>query len=86
MKSDDDTCDSQIFSEHLRNCAQETQKRLNYLQEMEATLHCISSLQEAVPLEDNPHLRRLFGPEDLGKLPTSGADKVRRTAVILLGR
>ncbi|KAJ3525251.1 hypothetical protein NM688_g8430 [Phlebia brevispora] len=54
-------------------------------EEVEATLHCIMAVQEAVPIEDNPHLRRLFGPEVLGKLPTTGNDRVRRTAIILLG-
>lgn len=54
-------------------------------QEIEGTLHCIMAVQEAVPIEDNPHLRRLFGPAVFGKLPTSGSDRVRRTAVILIG-
>lgn len=53
---------------------------------MEATLHCILAVQEAVPLEDNPHLRRLLGPDVYGKLPTSGSDRVRRTAIVLLGK
>ena len=44
------------------------------------------SVQEGVPLEDNPHLVRIFGPEILGRLPTSGATRVRRTAVILIGK
>ena len=56
-----------------------------YLQEIEGTLHCVMAIQEAVPLEDNPHLRRLFGPDILGKLPTSGNDRVRRTALVLIG-
>lgn len=43
------------------------------------------AVQEAVPIQDNPHLRRLFGPAIFGKLPTSGNDRVRRTAIILIG-
>jgi hypothetical protein len=54
-------------------------------QEIEGTLHCISSIQEGVPLEINIHLSRLFGSEILGKLPTSGQDRVRRTALSLIG-
>ncbi|KAI0087502.1 ARM repeat-containing protein [Irpex rosettiformis] len=54
-------------------------------EEIEATLHCIMSVQEGVPIEDNPHLVRLFGPEILGRLPTSGSTRVRRTAVLLIG-
>ena len=55
------------------------------VQDVEATLHCIMAVQEAIPPEDNPHLRRLFGSEIFGKLPTRGNDRVRRTAVVLLG-
>ncbi|KZT39584.1 hypothetical protein SISSUDRAFT_1061061 [Sistotremastrum suecicum HHB10207 ss-3] len=36
---------------------------------VEATLHCISSVQESVPLTPNPHLERLFSSEVLGRLP-----------------
>jgi len=32
-------------------------------QEIEATLHRIMSIQEAIPLEDNPFLAQLFGSE-----------------------
>src|ERR1700731_4710486 len=53
--------------------------------EIEATLHCISSVQEAVPLNDSPHLLKLFGPEILGKFPTSGQHRVRRTTTSLIG-
>lgn len=66
-------------------------ERLNSRQEtdgwedIEATLHCIMSIQEAVPVEDNPHLRRLFGPEILGRLPTTGRYRVRRTMLSLIG-
>ncbi|KDQ56073.1 hypothetical protein JAAARDRAFT_36863 [Jaapia argillacea MUCL 33604] len=56
-------------------------------EEIEATLHCIMSIQEAVPMDepDNPHLVRVFGPEVLGRLPTSGHHRVRRTMVGLIG-
>ncbi|KAG1808060.1 armadillo-type protein [Suillus subaureus] len=53
-------------------------------EEIEATLHCIMSIQEAVPLEDNPFLARLFGPDVLGRLPTSGQDRIRRTMLGLI--
>ncbi|RDX49711.1 ARM repeat-containing protein [Lentinus brumalis] len=54
-------------------------------EEIEATLHCVMAVQEAVPLEDSPHLRQVFGPEILGRLPKSGEDRVRRTALHLIG-
>lgn len=53
-------------------------------EEIEATLHCIMSIQEAVPLEDNPFLAKLFGPDVLGRLPTSGQDRIRRTMLGLI--
>jgi hypothetical protein len=43
------------------------------------------SIQEAVPVEDNSHMKRLFGPEILGRLPTAGQERVRRTTLGLLG-
>ncbi|GJE98643.1 hypothetical protein PsYK624_148780 [Phanerochaete sordida] len=52
---------------------------------IEASLHCVMAVQEGVPIEDSPYLRRLFGPEILGRLPTTGTDRVRRTAIILIG-
>jgi hypothetical protein len=54
-------------------------------QEIEATLHCVMSIQEAVPVENSPYLERLFGPDILGKLPTTGQDRVRRTALGIIG-
>ncbi|KAG1744571.1 armadillo-type protein [Suillus paluster] len=45
-------------------------------EEIEATLHCIMSIQEAVPLEDNPFLARLFGPDC--------QDRIRRTMLGLI--
>lgn len=52
---------------------------------IEASLHCIMAVQEGVPLEDNPYLRRLFGPEILGRFPTTGTDRIRRTTIVLIG-
>lgn len=43
------------------------------------------AIQEAVPVVDNAHLFRLFGQEVLGQLPVTGHDRVRLTAVGLLG-
>ncbi|KAI0714221.1 ARM repeat-containing protein [Cerioporus squamosus] len=54
-------------------------------EEIEATLHCVMAVQEAVPVEDSPHLRQIFGPEILGQLPKTGDDRVRRTALHLIG-
>jgi|ERR1700722_8634148 len=54
-------------------------------QEIEATLHCVMSIQEAVPQEHNHHLARLFSPEILGRLPTAGHNRVRRTTLGIIG-
>jgi hypothetical protein len=54
-------------------------------EEIEATLHCLMSIQEGVPLDDCPYLCRLFSAEILGQLPTAGPYRVRRTAVSLIG-
>ena len=54
-------------------------------QEIEATLHCVMAVQEAVPVEDSPHLRRIFGPDILGRLPKTGDERCRRTALHLIG-
>jgi hypothetical protein len=43
------------------------------------------SVQEAVPLEPNQHLSRLFSPEVLGQLPVSGGHRIRRTVLGLIG-
>ena len=55
-------------------------------QEIEATLHCIMSIQEAIPIEDNPFLGQLLGSDALGRLPTAGQDRIRRTMLGLIGR
>lgn len=44
------------------------------------------AVQEGVPLEENANLARLFGPDILGRLPMTGNERVRRTAVILIGK
>lgn len=44
------------------------------------------SIQEAIEIMENPYLERLFGPEILGKLPTTGHDRVRRTTLNLIGK
>ncbi|RDB17659.1 Importin-13 [Hypsizygus marmoreus] len=54
-------------------------------EEIEATLHCIASIQEALDLENTPHLPRLFSPEILGRLPSTGHSRIRRTTIGLIG-
>ncbi|KAI0076848.1 ARM repeat-containing protein [Panus rudis PR-1116 ss-1] len=54
-------------------------------EDIEATLHCIMATQEAVPIEPNPDLSRLFSSEVLGRLPTTGGARVRRTMISLIG-
>jgi hypothetical protein len=53
--------------------------------EIEATFHCIMSIQEALNLEKAPHLARLFSPEIFGRLPSTGRTRVRRTALGVIG-
>jgi hypothetical protein len=55
------------------------------LQEVEADFHCIRSIHEAVSVERNIHLSRLFNPDILGRLPTTGIERVRRTALTVIG-
>lgn len=43
------------------------------------------AVHEGVPVEENPHLSRLFGVDILGRLPRTGVERVRRTAVTLIG-
>ncbi|PFH48182.1 hypothetical protein AMATHDRAFT_66058 [Amanita thiersii Skay4041] len=54
-------------------------------QEIEATLHCVMSIQEAMDMEKMPFISRLFGPEILGKLPTTGHLRIRRTMLNVIG-
>lgn len=55
-------------------------------QEAEGTLHCLMAVQEAVPIEPNPDLSRLFSAEILDRLPTSGGGRIRRTMIALIGK
>ncbi|KAF8188698.1 armadillo-type protein [Pholiota molesta] len=54
-------------------------------QEIEATLHCIMSIQEAIDMETIPEMKRIFSPEVLGRLPSTGRSRVRRTALGVIG-
>ncbi|THH20956.1 hypothetical protein EW146_g521 [Bondarzewia mesenterica] len=60
-------------------------EEVNGWEEIEATLHCIMSIQEPVPQDPNAHLSRLFSPEILGRLPTTGNNRVRRTTLGVIG-
>lgn len=54
-------------------------------QDIEATLHCVMSVQEALDLDNTSYLTRLFSPEILGRLPQTGHDRIRRTTLSLIG-
>ncbi|KLO16646.1 ARM repeat-containing protein [Schizopora paradoxa] len=54
-------------------------------EDVEAILHCINSVQEAVELDENPYLETVFSADVLGKLPSTGSDRVRVTALNLIG-
>jgi hypothetical protein len=43
------------------------------------------SIQEAIPVEDNRHLARLFSSEILDRLPKAGHERVRRTILGVIG-
>ena len=43
------------------------------------------SVQEAVALEPNEYLSRLFSPKVLGQMPVSGGHRIRRTVLGLIG-
>ncbi|KAF8962197.1 armadillo-type protein [Flammula alnicola] len=57
----------------------------DHWQDIEATLHCIMSIQEAIDMDSVQHLDRLFSPEILGRLPSTGRSRVRRTALGVIG-
>jgi hypothetical protein len=59
---------------------------LCYLQDIEATLHCVMSIQEAIDMDNVPHLDRLFSPQILGRLPSTGRARVRKTALGVIGK
>ena len=44
------------------------------------------SIQEAAEVEENPYLDRLFGPEILCRLPNTGINLVRKTALGVIGK
>lgn len=56
-----------------------------FIQEIEATLHCLVSIQEAMDMGQSLHLPRLFSPEILGRLPSTGHGRIRRTMLTLIG-
>jgi hypothetical protein len=43
------------------------------------------SIQEAIEMENVAHLDRLFSPAILGRLPSTGRSRVRRTALGVIG-
>ncbi|KIK52851.1 hypothetical protein GYMLUDRAFT_179628 [Collybiopsis luxurians FD-317 M1] len=54
-------------------------------EDIEAALHCISSIQEALDYEKTPRLELLFSNQTLGRLPTVGNIRLRRTTLGLIG-
>lgn len=54
-------------------------------EDIEGTLHCLVAISEAIPAEPNEYISKIFGPDILGRLPNTGHDRVRRTAVVLIG-
>ncbi|KAJ4473110.1 armadillo-type protein [Lentinula aciculospora] len=54
-------------------------------EDIEATLHCISSVQEALDYEKTLQLELLFSPQTLSQLPTTGNIRIRRTMLGLIG-
>ncbi|KAG8710072.1 hypothetical protein FRC11_004913, partial [Ceratobasidium sp. 423] len=55
------------------------------LEDVEASLHNIKAIQEALPVDPNPSLATLFGPRVLGRLPRVGTHRIRRTALATVG-
>lgn len=53
--------------------------------DIEATLHCIMSVQEALDVDKASHLTRLFSPTILGRLPSTGHGRIRRTTLGVIG-
>ncbi|KAF9513538.1 hypothetical protein BS47DRAFT_1393254 [Hydnum rufescens UP504] len=52
-------------------------------EDVEASLYCVKSAQDAVPLQSNAYLSRLFGA--LERFPEAGNHLVRQTALSLIG-
>ncbi|KAL0571967.1 hypothetical protein V5O48_009993 [Marasmius crinis-equi] len=74
-----------FFVGELANDLSSVQRGQGNWEDVEATLHCILSIQEALDYDHAPHLPRLFSSEILGSLPTTGHIRVRRTTLSLLG-
>lgn len=55
------------------------------MQEIEATLHCLTCIQEALDYTQTPQLGRIFSPEIMGQLPSTGRSRTRRTTLSLIG-
>ncbi|KAJ3533280.1 hypothetical protein NMY22_g7396 [Coprinellus aureogranulatus] len=53
-------------------------------QDVEATLHRVTSIQEAVDLEKAPQPARVFSQDILRRLPTSGHNRLRKTALSVI--
>ncbi|KAJ3980905.1 armadillo-type protein [Lentinula detonsa] len=53
-------------------------------EDIEANLHCISSVQEASDYEKAPQLELLFSPQTLSQFPTTGNIRLRRTILSLI--
>ncbi|KAJ3726691.1 armadillo-type protein [Lentinula raphanica] len=53
-------------------------------EDIEATLHCISSVQEAADYAKVPRLEFIFSPQTLSQLPTTGNVRLRRTVLGLI--
>jgi len=43
------------------------------------------SIQESIDMDQAPQLSRLFRPDILGKLPSTGRSRIRRTALGVIG-
>ncbi|KAJ3868242.1 armadillo-type protein [Lentinula novae-zelandiae] len=54
-------------------------------EDIEATLHCISSIQEALDYEKTPRIELLFSSQTLNRLPATGNIRIRRTMLGLIG-
>ncbi|KAJ7600482.1 armadillo-type protein [Mycena floridula] len=52
--------------------------------EIEATLHCLAYIQEALDITQTPQMARIFNPDVIGRLPTSGHGRARRTTLNLI--
>ncbi|KAL0062877.1 hypothetical protein AAF712_010197 [Marasmius tenuissimus] len=74
-----------FFVSELANHLSSVHRGQGHWEDVEATLHCILSIQEALDYDNAPHLPRLFSREILGSLPTTGHVRVRKTTLSLLG-